>query len=459
MALWETNRGCPFSCSFCDWGSATLSKIYKFDMDRIYKELEWFADNEIEYVYCCDANFGILKRDIDIIKKTIEIRNKTGFPKRMSVFNTKNATERAYIVQKLLSDSGLHKGVDIAFQSLDHNTLDNIKRSNISISSFFDLQKRYAQDGVQTYSELIMGLAGETYDTFVEGYTSLIKNGQHNRIRCSPLTVLPNAEMADPEYINKYKLETVEARATNAHGSVNQLKEEMYETQHFVISTDSMPTKDWIRSRKFALSAQLLHFNKLLHIPFILTSELYQISYRQLIEEFCELNTSDNLNIINDLISFIHNSAVEITKGGNEFVGSDNLQLLWPVDEYLFIDLVCNKKIEEFYNQSEIIIKNLLSKKSIDYDNIIIEESLMLNKLLIKQPFQNKDIEVPLSYNIYDFYNSVKDGEKISLKKKKNVYNINRSSTTWSSIENWSREVVWYSNSTGAYMYDAKKVA
>ena len=223
MALWETNRGCPFSCSFCDWGSATLSKIYKFDMDRIYKELEWFADNEIEYVYCCDANFGILKRDIDIIKKTIEIRNKTGFPKRMSVFNTKNATERAYIVQKLLSDSGLHKGGDIAFQSLDHNTLDNIKRSNISISSFFDLQKRYSQDGVQTYSELIMGLPGETYDTFVEGYTSLIKNGQHNRIRCSPLTVLPNAEMADPEYIKKYKLKTVEARATNAHGSVNQL--------------------------------------------------------------------------------------------------------------------------------------------------------------------------------------------------------------------------------------------
>ena len=26
LALWETNRGCPFSCTFCDWGSATAAK-------------------------------------------------------------------------------------------------------------------------------------------------------------------------------------------------------------------------------------------------------------------------------------------------------------------------------------------------------------------------------------------------------------------------------------------------
>ena len=27
----ETNRGCPFACSFCDWGSVTYSKIYQLD--------------------------------------------------------------------------------------------------------------------------------------------------------------------------------------------------------------------------------------------------------------------------------------------------------------------------------------------------------------------------------------------------------------------------------------------
>ena len=32
----ETNRGCPYGCTFCDWGSATLSRIRKFDLDRVF---------------------------------------------------------------------------------------------------------------------------------------------------------------------------------------------------------------------------------------------------------------------------------------------------------------------------------------------------------------------------------------------------------------------------------------
>ena len=32
IGLWETNRGCPFRCTFCDWGSATAAKVTKFGM-------------------------------------------------------------------------------------------------------------------------------------------------------------------------------------------------------------------------------------------------------------------------------------------------------------------------------------------------------------------------------------------------------------------------------------------
>ena len=31
-AIYETDRGCPFKCTFCDWGSATASKVNKFDL-------------------------------------------------------------------------------------------------------------------------------------------------------------------------------------------------------------------------------------------------------------------------------------------------------------------------------------------------------------------------------------------------------------------------------------------
>ena len=153
IALWETNRGCPFSCSFCDWGSAVQSKLYSFDLDRLFKEVNWFAEHDIEFVFCCDANFGILPRDVDIAKHIVETKKATGYPSALSVQNTKNATERAYQVQKMLSDAGLNKGVDIALQSLDSNTLTSIKRSNISLDSYQELARRFTRDGVETYTD------------------------------------------------------------------------------------------------------------------------------------------------------------------------------------------------------------------------------------------------------------------------------------------------------------------
>ena len=123
IGLWETNRGCPFACTFCDWGSAVASKVYSFDIDRLYKELEWFAEHKIEFIFCCDANFGILKRDVDLANYAAKTKKQYGYPKALSVQATKNATERAYLTQKILADSGLNKGVDIALQSMDPNTL------------------------------------------------------------------------------------------------------------------------------------------------------------------------------------------------------------------------------------------------------------------------------------------------------------------------------------------------
>ncbi|MGH6682189.1 MAG: B12-binding domain-containing radical SAM protein, partial [Bradyrhizobium sp.] len=108
IGLWETNRGCPFQCTFCDWGSATAAKVTKFGMERLVAEVDWFSKNKIEYIFCCDANFGIQKRDVDVAEYVAKIKVETGFPVALSVQNTKNATERAYLTQKILSDAGLN---------------------------------------------------------------------------------------------------------------------------------------------------------------------------------------------------------------------------------------------------------------------------------------------------------------------------------------------------------------
>jgi putative methyltransferase len=60
-AILETNRGCPHRCTFCDWGGTTMSKINKFGLERVAEDIEWIRTNKVAYVFCADANFGILK--------------------------------------------------------------------------------------------------------------------------------------------------------------------------------------------------------------------------------------------------------------------------------------------------------------------------------------------------------------------------------------------------------------
>ena len=150
IGLWETNRGCPFRCTFCDWGSATAAKVSQFDVERLEREIEWFAEQRIEFIFCCDANFGILPRDVDLARHVAETKRRTGYPVALSVQNTKNATDRAYTTQKILADAGLNKGVALSMQSVDETTLDAIQRRNISLDSYLELQRRFTRDGIET---------------------------------------------------------------------------------------------------------------------------------------------------------------------------------------------------------------------------------------------------------------------------------------------------------------------
>ena len=145
LGLWETNRGCPFSCSYCEWGKEYHKKVSSHNLEKLFEEIDWFSKNKIEFVFCCDANFGIKKRDLEIVEKFVKNKEKYNYPQKLSVQNTKNATERSYLVNKMLADSKLSNGVDLAFQSLNPKTLKSIGRKNISNKVFQELQQELCE--------------------------------------------------------------------------------------------------------------------------------------------------------------------------------------------------------------------------------------------------------------------------------------------------------------------------
>lgn len=454
LILWETNRGCPFQCTFCDWGSATAAKVSQFDMDRLLKEVDWFAAQKIEFIFCCDANYGMLARDYDITRYVVDTKSRLGFPKALSVQNTKNGTERAYKVQKLLADAGLNKGVAISLQSVDAATLVAIKRQNISTNSFQELQRRFTRDRVETYSDLILGMPGETYDSFAEGVSRVIDNGQHNRIQFNNLSILPNAEMGDPEYQKKYGMVTVETKIINIHGSLKEtLEEEIPEMQQLVVATSSMPQEEWARTRAFSWMTALLHFDKVLQIPIVLLRETCDLGYREIFEAFLSPR-SDKFPVLSDIKRFFIEKAQDIQRGGTEYCHSDEwLDIFWPADEFIMIKLCVEDKLDQFYSEAEVLLEQLVSEHDLSLPEGLLKEAVQLNRQLVKLPFQRDDLEVGTTYNIWDYYRAVLTGERVPLESRPCVNRILRSKAVYESWEDWFREVIWYGNKKGAYLY------
>ena len=301
----------------------------------------------------------------------------TGYPHALSVQNTKNATERAYETQKtILSDAGLNKGVALSMQSVDAATLVAVKRDNIAISGHlpWSLQRRFASDNVETYSDLILGLPGETYESFTQGVDHLISSGQHNRIQFNNLSILPNAEMGDPSYQRKYGLVTVQSEIINVHGERVRLEDDVAEYQQLVIATDAMPLADWRKTRVFCWWAALLVFDKLFALP-LHAAHKQGRSYREMIEAFMEAR-SPTLNAINRVFE---KEAHSIQKGGPEYVFSEwFLGIYWPADEYVFMFMVAKGLLEDFYAEASAIIsgvdietkenQNLLNLPGTDFD-------------------------------------------------------------------------------------------
>lgn len=452
LGLWETNRGCPFSCSYCDWGAATLSKLYTVDMKRLEGEIEWFAKNGIEFIFCCDANFGILDRDLDIVRFVADMKDRHGYPNALSVQNTKNAAERSYQIDKMLSGAKLSKGVNLALQTVDKTTLRNVRRQNISLESFKELQRRFNRDGIETFSDLILALPGETYDSFANGVAEIIENGQHHRIQFINLSILPNAQMADPEYRKKFGLVTVKSRIINIHGSMTGAGDGIYETQELVVGTNAMPKYDWVRAKVFSWMASFVYFDKVLQIPFILLHEICGVSYRELIELFLD-EAKIECPVISEMNDFFLDEAKNVQNGGPEYYRSTVwLNIHWPHDEYILIKLCLEDKLEGFYEEAKTLICEMLRAKGMKTPQFL-NEAFVLSRNLLKQPFQTKDLVVSMEYNIWDLYQSVLTGNSCRLEKGNFVYHIDRTSESWDSWEDWSRKIVWYGNKKGAYIY------
>lgn len=254
----ETNRGCPYACTFCDWGSLTYNKIKKFNEQKVYQELDWMGKHNIDYLVIADANFGVFKeRDYNIVKHLCKIKTQYGYPTNLNLNYNKNSNEHVAKIIELLSKSSLSRGVTLSFQSMDETVLTHIKRANMSINQAEQIFQLLEKRQLNYYSELILGLPMETLESWKEGHWKLLNAGQHKCIDVFFTMMLENSELNHPDYKNNYQIETFEV--SDFFYTNFEVDTGIDEKISYVKSTSTMTTNDLSDAFMFSWLITNLH--------------------------------------------------------------------------------------------------------------------------------------------------------------------------------------------------------
>ena len=257
----ETNRGCPFQCTFCDWGSLTYNKVKHFGLERVFDELEWMARHRCGFISITDANFGMFpERDNMIADKIIEIQARYGYPKTFSVAWAKNQKREVVdIVKKLLDAPGFNQGLTLSVQSLDVDVLENIRRKNMEMNKLEEVFELCEQRNIPTYTELILGLPGETLSSWKENFWRLFRMGNHTGLTVFQAQLLENAEMN----LLQRKLFKISSNRVTDYFSGTYKDENIVESIEIISATKDLPLESMLDAQIFSWFINTFHINGL----------------------------------------------------------------------------------------------------------------------------------------------------------------------------------------------------
>ena len=207
IPMLQTNRGCPFSCTFCTDGREAVNMVNRFSKERTKSEINYIANHvkkNVHSMFISDLNFGMIPGDLETCKAIQEIQEKFDYPHKLLTTTGKNNKKKIIESIKSLSDS---LSLSMSVQSMDDQVLKNIKRDNISKEVMLELAPVIKENNMATTAEIILGLPGETYESHLSTIRKLI-SAKLDDVITYTCFLLPGSEMATPEQQTKWKFKT-----------------------------------------------------------------------------------------------------------------------------------------------------------------------------------------------------------------------------------------------------------
>jgi tRNA A37 methylthiotransferase MiaB len=403
----ETNRGCPFACTFCDWGSLTYNKVKKFELERVFEELEWMAKRNFDWISITDANFGMFpERDGMIADKIIECQEKYGSPRTFSVAWAKNQKKEVIdIVKKLLDARGFNQGLTLSVQSLDLDVLENIRRKNMEMNKLEEVFELCDQRNIPAYTELILGLPGESLESWKKNFYHLYDLNQHTGITVFQAQLLENAEMN----LLQKKLFKITSQPVTDYFAGSYSVEHIEESIDVITGTKDMPTPVMLDAQIFSWFQTTFHINGFATLVARFINKYMGISYNDYYEDlFAYFMTNEWLmkeesEARQYFSNWMTTGKINHPKIGVEIHG-------WNIIHRTSMNMHQEDRVDELYD----FLETFLQRYDLPEDLLGSLMKLQRSYFIKYNDRNHYPMKLELDYNIWDYLSFNRPLEKIA---------------------------------------------
>lgn len=380
---WETNRGCPYECTYCTWGNLPTHKMRMKPMKQVKAEIEWIGRNKVNYIASADSNFGIMPRDVEIASLLADCKVRHGFPNFISVSWAKHASQRVIEIGNILKKAGIGFRVTLSLQSLNDDVIKAIKRSNYSNEEFKAIKADYHRNHFYSYTELILGLPLESYESYLDGVENSLSESVFEQLYVYPLFLFPNTSIGTLESRTLYGLQT--QRVPNRYTKSKELTS-IAEYVEIVVGTSTMAGDEWVASFVEGYYTLALHDDRLAFFVLRYLKREYAVSITELISFVRRYARKKGLSSIGRSFEILEGCAKGVQREGKSHLIEPSAFSGIPYDppDGIFLELLLDK--DQFYIEFQQVVMQWLVLKSLSFDKEVLDDLFTFQRVVLAHP-------------------------------------------------------------------------
>jgi radical SAM superfamily enzyme YgiQ (UPF0313 family) len=188
IAMYESSRGCPYQCTFCDQGTKTFRS---HSLERIASDLADIVALRPDKLIFLDSTFNVSPaRTREILQSLIRLRSESGHAFEIEAEVKPERCDEEMVL--LMREAGF-KSIEVGLQSTKQSTLQFIKRGN-NFPKIMQAVSLLLASEIEVHVDTIIGLPGESLEDWLDTVDYCFSLGDVN-IFSNVLKVLPNSAL------------------------------------------------------------------------------------------------------------------------------------------------------------------------------------------------------------------------------------------------------------------------